>query len=180
MVTGPPGSGRSTALEVVALDLVRAGGRVAVVAPAGTLRDVPGLQWSVGHDGLRALLDELDCRTDPIDLVVDDLDDLDQSRPLDVELLARVVAPDAAGDVRLIASARTARAATAYREPFSRLRAGRRGVVLDPYEPGSADVFGRTLEWVLDPARPHARGRGALHDDQRVVAIQVADAGSRS
>ncbi|HEX7805913.1 MAG TPA: FtsK/SpoIIIE domain-containing protein, partial [Cellulomonas sp.] len=180
LVVGPPGSGRSTALEVVALDLVRAGGRVAVVAPTGTLRDVPGLQWSVGHDGLRALLDELDCRTDPIDLVVDDLDDLDQSRPLDVELLARVVAPDAAGDVRLIASARTARAATAYREPFSRLRAGRRGVVLDPYEPGSADVFGRTLEWVLDPARPHARGRGALHDDQRVVAIQVADAGSRS
>ncbi|HEX5332630.1 MAG TPA: FtsK/SpoIIIE domain-containing protein [Cellulomonas sp.] len=180
LVVGPPGSGRSTALEVVALDLVRAGRRVAVVAPTGTLREVPGLRWSVGHDGLRTLLGELDTRADPIDLVVDDLDDLDQSQPLDVERLARMVAPDATGDVRLIASARTARAATAYREPFSRLRAGRRGLVLDPHEPGSADVFGRSLEWVLDPARPHARGRGALHDDRQVVAVQVADAGSRS
>jgi S-DNA-T family DNA segregation ATPase FtsK/SpoIIIE len=52
--------------------------------------------------------------------------------------------------------------------------------VLDPHEPGSSDVFGRTLEWVLDPARPHARGRGALHDDRQVVAVQVADASSRS
>jgi S-DNA-T family DNA segregation ATPase FtsK/SpoIIIE len=180
LVVGSPGSGRSNALEVIAMALVRAGRRVAVVAPAGTLRDVPGLRWSVDHDGLRALLDELDACTDPVDLVVDDLDDLDQARPLDVEMLTRIVAPDATRDVRLIASARTARAATAYREPFARLRAGRRGLVLDPHEPGSSDVFGRTLEWVLDPARPHARGRGALHDDRQVVAVQVADAGSRS
>ncbi|PVU82136.1 hypothetical protein DDP54_02930 [Cellulomonas sp. WB94] len=180
LVVGSPGSGRSNALEVVAVGLVRAGRRVAVVAPAGTLRDVPGLGWSVGHDGLRALLDELETCTDAVDLVVDDLDDLDQACPLEVELLARIVAPDANRDVRLIASARTARAATAYREPFARLRAGRRGLVLDPHEPGSADVFGRTLEWALDPARPHARGRGVLHDDRQVVPVQVADAASRS
>ena len=179
LVVGSPGSGRSNCLEVVVLGLVRAGRRVAVVAPDGTLRDVPGLRWSVGHDGLRALLDELDDCTDPVDLVVDDLDDLDQAFPLDVELLARIVAPGATPDVLLIASARTARAATAYREPFARLRAGRRGLVLDPHEPGSADVFGRTLEWVLDPARPHARGRGVLHDDRQVVPVQVADAGNR-
>lgn len=180
LVVGSPGSGRSNALEVVTLALVRAGRQVAVVAPTGTLRCVPGLRWSVGHDGLRALLDELDTCTGPVDLVVDDLDDLDQACPLEVELLARTVAPDTGRDARLIASARTARAATAYREPFARLRAGRRGLVLDPHEPGSADVFGRTLEWVIDPARPHARGRGVLHDDGQVVAVQVADAAGRS
>ncbi|MGV8978052.1 MAG: FtsK/SpoIIIE domain-containing protein [Cellulomonas sp.] len=180
LVVGPPGSGRSNCLEVVALGLVRAGRQVAVVAPDGRLRDVPGLGWSVGHDGLRALLDELEASSDPVDLIIDDLDDLDQAAPLDVELLARVVAPGATRDIRLIASARTARAATAYREPFARLRAARRGVVLDPHEPGSADVFGRTLEWVLDPARPHAWGRGVLHDDRQVVPVQVIRVGGRS
>lgn len=180
LIVGSPGSGRSNCLQVIALGLVRAGRTVAVVAPDGTLRDVPGLRWSVGHDGLRALLDELGAGPEPVDLVVDDLDDLDQAAPLDVELLARIVVPGSTPDVRLIASARTARAATAYREPFARLRAGRRGLVLDPHEPGSADVFGRTLDWVLDSARPHARGRGVLHDDRRVVPVQVTDAGSRS
>ena len=176
LVVGSPGSGRSNALEVIAVGLVRAGRRVAAVAPPGALRAVPGLRWSVDHADIPALLDELEACPGPVDLVVDDLDDLDQARPLDVERLARVVAPDATCDVRLIASARTARAATAYREPLARLRAGRRGLVLDPHEPGSADVFGRSLEWVIDPTRPHARGRGALHDDTQVVAVQVARA----
>jgi S-DNA-T family DNA segregation ATPase FtsK/SpoIIIE len=178
LVVGPPGSGRSNALEVIAAGLVRAGRRVAVVAPPGALRAVRGLRWSMDHDGVVALLDELEAGAGPVDLVVDDLDDLDQARPLDVARLARLVAPDATGDVRLIASARTARAATAYREPLARLRAARRGLILDPHEPGSADVFGRSLDWVLDPALPHAHGRGALQDDRRVVAVQVARAGS--
>lgn len=174
LVVGSPGSGRSNALAVLAAGLARAGRRVAVAAPAGLLRSVPGLRWSVEPDEVTTMLDELEVCPGPVTLIIDDLDDLDQVRPLVVERLARLVGPDGPGDIRLIASARTARAATAYREPLARLRSGRRGLVLDPHEVGSADVFGRPLEWQVDPAHAHTRGRGVLQDGPHVVAVQVA------
>lgn len=233
LVVGPPGSGRTTALAVVASALVGAGRSVAVVADDAPLADVPGARWSVGSRELDDLLGRLEDAPGPVDVVVDDLDALEQSAPHLVERLVgwleragdgrrtpgvRSPGPGSPGMAspgmgspgaaspgmgspgmgsagtgpaprtglapvlreagtpgsRLVASSSTARAATAYRHPLAALRHGRSGIVLQPHEPGSAEVFGTAVEWALDPAHPHLPGRGVLVTGRDAVPLQVA------
>ncbi|WP_258726376.1 FtsK/SpoIIIE domain-containing protein [Cellulomonas sp. NS3] len=91
-------------------------------------------------------------------------------RPTGAPVPRDAVAPGS----RLVASSSTARAATAYRPPLAALRHSRRGIVLHPHEPGSAEVFGTAVEWALDPAHPHLLGRGVLVTGRDVVPLQVA------
>jgi len=178
LVVGPAGSGRTSTLTVIATGLIHAGRAVAVVSSDAALLAVPGARWASEPTGLAALLDTIAATgrragaagaDHDVDLVVDDLDVLEQSFPVEAERLASAV-----GRVRLIASARTARAATAYREPMARMRAIRQGLVLDPAEPGSSDVFGVDLARVTDPAHPHAAGRGAVVRGRLLTPVQVA------
>ncbi|WP_066582688.1 hypothetical protein [Cellulomonas timonensis] len=179
LVAGPPGSGRTTALAVLARGLLRAGRPVAVVGTDPVLIGVPGVRWASGPADVAALLDELSDAhrggLEGVDLLVDDLDVLDHLHPVEAERLAQASAARSTGlRVRLIASARTGRAATAYREPIARLRSVRAGLVLDPLEPGSGDVFGVDLATVVDPSRAHAAGRGALVHGRELTPAQVA------
>ncbi|HEY5516094.1 MAG TPA: hypothetical protein VIK12_07800, partial [Pengzhenrongella sp.] len=75
----------------------------------------------------------------------------------------------------LVAAAQTARAATAYRGALGALRSVRAGLILGPAEPGSGEVLGIGLDWVVDPAQPHAPGRGARQHGRDVTAVQVLD-----
>ncbi|MDM8084657.1 FtsK/SpoIIIE domain-containing protein [Cellulomonas cellasea] len=179
LVVGPAGSGRTTALAVLATGLLGAGRPVAVVGSDPALLGLEGPRWASAPEGLTALLDELAGAhregLEEVDLLVDDLDSLDQMHPVEAERLAQAAAARPGGlRLRLIASARTGRAATAYREPIARLRSIRAGLVLDPLEPGSADVFGVDLTTVVDPSRAHAPGRGALVRGRELTPVQVA------
>ncbi|RYV49833.1 FtsK/SpoIIIE domain-containing protein [Pengzhenrongella frigida] len=191
LVVGPPGSGRSTVLAVIAAALHEGGRPVAVIARDGPLRTfgdtaAPDRTVGFGPVAVARLLDGLPARTA---ILIDDLETLEQQSPGTDERLATLVSAGAAGrgshstaagvidttGVSVIASATTARAAIAYRGTLGALRGLRRGVVLTPGEPGSNEVLGVGLDWVVDPARPHAPGRGAVQHGRHLVAVQVLD-----
>lgn len=186
LVVGPGGSGRSTAVATIAAGLLDAGRPLAAVGrdPLPPTVDGAGVRLRSSFDPaeLGRLLDaaaRLLGGGEAIDLVVDDLDVLEQVRPVEHERLADLVLAHRLGAVGaagvLVASARTVRAAGAFREPLAGLRSGRQGIVLSPHEPGSAEVFGTPLDWVLDPDGGRAPGRGAVQRGREVLAVQVAD-----
>ncbi|MBC7551352.1 MAG: hypothetical protein H7269_10765, partial [Cellulomonas sp.] len=180
LVVGPPGSGRSTALATLATALVDAGCPVAVIARDGPLRGVGDARAAARTAGFTPatvgrLLDDLPAGAV---VLVGDLEALEQLSPATGDRLAALVT-DAGTGVRVIASASTARAAIAYRGTLGALRAFRRGLVLAPATPGSNEVFGVALDWVVDPARPHAPGRGVCQHGRDLAVVQVIDPGLR-
>lgn len=178
LVVGPGGSGRSSALATLALDLAEAGLRVALVARGGAVTDaarVTGLRCltTVEAAGLAAAA----TGTTPFDvLAVDDLDLVARSAvDLDDRLAAWVHATERGepGPV-VLASCRTDRAAAAYRGAVAALRGSAPTVVLSPGEPGSAEAAGADVAAASDPALPRHPGRGALVVQGCVVPVQVA------
>ncbi|MFD6092482.1 FtsK/SpoIIIE domain-containing protein [Oerskovia sp. NPDC060338] len=183
LVVGPGGSGRSSALLLL-LGYVLPTGRVRAVLS----RDLRLTQLAATHDGaghvvvacsfspfeaaeaLKLLSTDPPARGDVV--VVDDLDVLQQACPLEVEVLTELVR----AGVVLLASASTVAAATAHRGPLAEVRAARCGLVLRPGERGSADVFGASLDQVLDPGTGPA-GRAVAVRSGELVPVQVAFAG---
>lgn len=156
LVVGPPGSGRSTALRVLAR-AVAGGGAESGEDPDG------------GPDGTGADDEAADGGPDgPGPLVVDDLD---RAGP---EALAEVERELARGR-RVLASATTERAAAAYRGVLAELRSRGALVVLWPMLGPAAQVAGVSLRAVSDPRAPTAPGRGALVHRGAARPIQVAD-----
>jgi S-DNA-T family DNA segregation ATPase FtsK/SpoIIIE len=168
LVVGPAGTGRSTALAVLAR---HAPAEVLVVAADGPLAAHPRVVRS-GRGAFAALRDR-----PPAAVVVDDLDVLARASPELDDLLADWVLAAEAGDASapaVLASCRTDRAAAAYRGAVAALRACAAVVVLAPAEPGSADVAGADLAAVTDPARPRHPGRGVVVVRGAVTPVQVA------
>lgn len=170
LVVGPPGSGRSTALATITAGLLADDRRVLVVG-----RDGPLTAGELVHH-LRD--DRLPTDGDgrgPV-LVIDDVDLLvGREHELD-ELLAALVTAAEAGDPsvpRVVASARTDRAAAAYRGVLATLRASASVLVLSPAAAGSSDVAAG-LAPTVDPTRPTHPGRGTLVHRGRVTCVQVA------
>ncbi|WP_407341713.1 FtsK/SpoIIIE domain-containing protein [Pengzhenrongella phosphoraccumulans] len=177
LVVGPPGSGRSTALAVLTSALGDLGRPVAVIARDGPAREVGEGRAATRTVGfVPADIDRLLDGGLPAGtvLLVDDLEVLEQLSPATGDRLAALVT-DAGPGVRVIASASTARAAIAHRGALGALRSVRRGLVLAPAEPGSGEVFGVALDWVVDPAHPHAAGRGVCQHGRDLVVVQVLD-----
>ncbi len=190
LVVGPPGSGRSTALAVIAAALLDAGRPIIVIARDGPLRVLgaaraPATTCGFSPDAIGRLLATLPCEAV---VLVDDLDGLEQQTPAVAEQLAALVSgaddtvepagpagPSLGRAPVVVASAQTARAAMAYRGALGALRATRRGLLLGLAEPGSGEVLGVGLEWVIDPAHPHAPGRGARQHGRDLVPVQVLD-----
>ncbi|NMR19154.1 hypothetical protein HIR71_02780, partial [Cellulomonas fimi] len=193
LVVGPPGSGRSTALAVLAEELLAAGRPVAILARDGPLRrlgDARVPQSTCGFAVGRAM--ELLSRTAPGTVVlVDDLDALEQLAPTVADRLTSLVTTldlaSAAADAHdgadratgpltvVVGAAQTVRAATAFRGTVAALRGVRSGIVLSPGEPGSDDVFGSALAWHVDPVRPRAPGRGVRQHGSDLVPVQLLD-----
>ena len=145
LVVGPPGSGRSTALRVLA--------RAVAGCDAG-----PG-GADVGPDG------------DPGGAGPLVVDDLDRAGP---EVLAEAERALGRGR-RVLASATTERAAAAYRGVLADLRSRGALVILWPMLGPAAQVAGVSLRAVSDPRAPTAPGRGALVHRGAARPIQIAD-----
>ncbi len=108
-------------------------------------------------------------------LLVDDLDRVLRARPELDELLAGWLERAEAGEPApvLLASARTDRAATAFRGVLAALRQTAAVLVLSPLTQGSAEAAGLSLTAATDPAHPHRPGRGVLVRAGRTLPIQV-------
>ncbi|MGN6238311.1 MAG: hypothetical protein ACTHNI_01095, partial [Cellulosimicrobium cellulans] len=192
LVVGPPGSGRTSALVLLARHLAREGVLAAVVARDETLAAAAGPPTIVvrryAPADVGALLDAVAAGTrttarespqekvpedgppaPPGVVVVDDLDVLVQLCVVEGERLAAACRDG----LVLLASATTGGAASALRGPLADLRGVRTGVVLAPGERGSTEVFGGGLEWLAEPGRPRP-GRGVLVQGARLAPVQLA------
>ncbi|WP_277209644.1 FtsK/SpoIIIE domain-containing protein [Isoptericola croceus] len=182
LVVGPRGAGRTTVLRTVVRALAATGQLAAVVSRDAALRAEAGDHPATPSTpaAVRRLVEELSSRTrgsggaggraQPAHVVVDDLDALAQSCPVEVERLGTLVEEHG---LVLLASATTQGALMAHRGPLAELRALRTGVVLAPGGREADEVFGTPLGDVADlgPTRP---GRGALVTGGRPVPLQSA------
>jgi len=183
VVAGPPGTGRTTALHVLAhgwaargrhvmlltahmppLPAQDAAPGVVVVSPS----DAPGLLERAAHpgavsgDGAGSVL------------LVDDVDLLERGFPQLAAHLERMV-DDRGGGTRVVALATTSEhAATGYRGPVAAALRARQVLVLDAYGPAASDLLGPAAAVHTDPrARPP--GRGVLRRGRVLVRVQVHD-----
>jgi S-DNA-T family DNA segregation ATPase FtsK/SpoIIIE len=157
LVAGPPGSGRSTALAVIAHGLVQAGLPVVRLVDRGA-DPLPGVR-DLGPGDLVAATDLL---ADHTVLLVDDLDDLERTHP-------DLVLPPT---TRLVAAVTSASATHAFRGAVPALLRRRRVLVLDAHDPASAELVGPRAAWCVDPLRRPA-GRGVLVRGREAVVVQV-------
>ncbi|GIG22888.1 hypothetical protein Cch01nite_36120 [Cellulomonas chitinilytica] len=167
LVAGPPGSGRSTTLGVVADGLVRAGVPVVrlVDLACGPVVALPGVvDVDVSRGDARSVLDGPGRRT----VLVDDLDDLERAYPDLVDAWARW---SGAGCV-FVAATTSSAAVGAYRGLVPTLLRLRRAVVLDVHDAASAELVGGRAAWLADPADRPA-GRGVLVVGRTATPVQV-------
>ncbi|SET59736.1 FtsK/SpoIIIE domain-containing protein [Geodermatophilus poikilotrophus] len=166
LVAGPPGSGRTTALESCARHLATAG--VAVLHVVRSTRDAdgaPGRLWLEATDvaGWQTWLAEL--HGAPAAVVVDD-----SALLADSAVLGALPAAESVPDVVLVVAGTAAELSAAYRGPVPALRRRRSGLLLSP-GPGDADLLGIRLPRTPVPARP---GSGWLVVAGTAQRVQVA------
>jgi S-DNA-T family DNA segregation ATPase FtsK/SpoIIIE len=179
LALGPPGSGRSTALALLAYQLAALPGdrRVAISCPtrspvARNLRCV--FLPRDDQDHAVAILDSL-CNgpAGPPDVFVDDVDLLPDG-PLLAELETLLGRGSGADQVIALAATIDA-AASSFRGPLALARRAKTGVLLWPSGPHDGDVFGLRLQRrAHDPEPP---GRGWFARLGRGCRIQLADPG---
>jgi DNA segregation ATPase FtsK/SpoIIIE, S-DNA-T family len=178
LVVGPPGSGRSTALDAFARHCRAAGAAVLalVAAPALTPAGDPALTG--GTAPTAADIDQL-ARTDAAGLrawaaaapgrrtvvVVDDVGTLPD---VTADALTSLAHP--AGELVVLAAAGAPELAGAFRGPTVALRRSRTALLLRPAA-GDADLLGLRVPRTPLPARP---GAGWLVEGGAVTRVQVA------
>jgi S-DNA-T family DNA segregation ATPase FtsK/SpoIIIE len=169
LVVGPPGSGRTAALEALC-DRLRWDGVPVLRVGRGGL----GVDDSGGHDreqwlhpsdvsGLDSWIAGLDGRQGV--LVVDDL-----GPPAEEPAIAHLGGTEAAASVALLAAVGAGCLSSHYQGPVAALRRSRSGLLLCP-GPGDADLMGVRLPRTPVPVRP---GSGWLITGGAAERIQVA------
>ena len=168
LVVGPRGSGRTAALVTITRWAAGRGLLEAVVTRDETLRTAAGdARTCRPHpDEVRALVGGLG--RSPGWVIVDDVDALAQSCPVEAETLGAAMLDG----LTVIGSSTTQGALMAHRGALAELRGRRTGVVLSPSDRGAEEVFGVGLSDAAD-AGPPRPGRGALVADGRVVPVQL-------
>ena len=168
LVTGSPGSGRSTALDAFARHLRAAGARVlrlghaVSTAEAAEVIDLPSLD-PADDAGLRDWVAELD--GNPGVVVADDV-----GTPLESTALGALPPLGVRSGVVLIAAAAPGQLSGHYQGPIAALRRARTGLLLCP-GPGDADLLGVRLPRLPLPVRP---GSGWLVSGSVMDRVQVA------
>jgi S-DNA-T family DNA segregation ATPase FtsK/SpoIIIE len=168
LISGSPGSGRSTALEAFVQHLHAVGARVVRLGtPAGA--NAPSGQADPGwldpgdEAGLRGWVAELDGR--PGVVVADDV-----GAPLEWAALGALPIVGGRSGVVLLAAASPGQLSGHYQGPIAALRRARTGLLLCP-GPGDADLLGVRLPRLPLPVRP---GSGWLVAGSVLDRVQVA------
>ncbi|MCV2488630.1 FtsK/SpoIIIE domain-containing protein [Geodermatophilus sp. YIM 151500] len=178
LVAGPPGSGRTTALDAFTVHLAACGHPVlrvgrprhggvpsGAVRPGGPPRPGDAVTWAA-PDEVAAVSAWLQAREGrPGAVVVDDL-----GAPAAVPALGALPAAGEPAGVALLAAAGAADLAGHYAGPVSALRRQRSLLLLCP-GPGDADLLGVRLPRTPVPVRP---GSGWLAVGGQVLRVQVA------
>jgi DNA segregation ATPase FtsK/SpoIIIE, S-DNA-T family len=171
LVSGPPGSGRSTALRAFAEHLSSLGAAVLHIGrppgqrTAGAAADADGTLWLDPADeaGVTAWVAGRAGR--PGVVIADDV-----GAPAEFPVLTRLPAPGPGSGVVLLAAAGPGSLSTHYQGPVGALRRGRSGLLLCP-GPGDADLLGVRLPRTPLPVRP---GSGWLVSGAVIERVQVA------
>jgi len=167
LVSGPPGSGRSTALGAFEGRLRSRG--------VALLRIGRPVAWTVEENGGTPFLDPVDesgmsdwlaqRHGRPAVVIADDV-----GAPAEIPVLARLAAPGTGSGVALLAAGDPGQFSAHYQGPVAALRRSRSGLLLCP-GPGDADVLGVRLPRTPVPVRP---GSGWLVEGAAVTRVQVA------
>jgi len=166
LVSGPPGSGRSTALDAFTQHLRAVGAAVLRVGrPLGDPHSSPDVCWLEPDDeaGARSWLADLAGR--PGVVVADDV-----GTPAEWTALAALPAGGGRTGIALVAAASPGQLAGHYQGPIAALRRARSGLLLCP-GPGDADLLGVRLPRTPLPVRP---GSGWLITGGAMERVQVA------
>jgi S-DNA-T family DNA segregation ATPase FtsK/SpoIIIE len=169
LVSGSPGSGRSTALDSFARHLHARGARVLRVGhPAGSAEPADGAadpRWLDPGDetGLRKWVAELDGL--PGVVVADDV-----GAPVEWTALAALPGLGGRSGVVLLAAGNAGQLSGHYQGPIAALRRARTGLFLCPGQ-GDADLLGVRLPRLPLPVRP---GSGWLVAGATMDRVQVA------
>jgi S-DNA-T family DNA segregation ATPase FtsK/SpoIIIE len=173
LVTGPPGSGRSSALTAFARHLAATGtpllgiGRPPVQpeAPAASHLATVDVLWLDADDeaGTARWLAERSGR--PCVVLADDV-----GTPTEIPALMALPALGRSTGVLLLAAATAGQFTGHYQGPVAHLRRARSGLLLAP-GPGDADLLGLRLPRLPLPVRP---GSGWLATHGRLERVQVA------
>lgn len=177
VVTGPPGSGRSSTLRTLARGWAARGHPVVLVRVGTAPEDaVPGVEVL----GPAAAAEQLDRRVPtgataapaPV-VLVDDVDLVERQVPgMAARLEELLVGHPRVGHVVLATT--TEQAATGFRGPVAAALRCRQVLVLDARGPAAGDLLGPTAALHVDPHR-RPPGRGVLRDGHRLVRVQVHD-----
>ena len=170
LVAGPPGSGRSAALDAFAEHLLATGVPVLRIGrPAGDFAEPRSAQgvpmWADPGDpgAVTGWVERLGGR--PGVVIADDV-----GAPTDAPALACLRAPGATGRVALVAAASAGQLSAHFQGAVAALRRGRSGVLLCP-GPGDADLLGVRLPRASLPVRP---GSGWLVLGGTAERVQLA------
>ena len=167
-VTGPPRSGRSAALHLVARMASRAGLPADVVHVDGRSADPDATSEALRQAAGRSRDGQ------PVLVLVDDLTDLldrPDGAPVD-HLLLELLDLGRSAPIRVVAAAEADALARCYAESARRLRAGRGGLLLRP----DPDLHPGLLHTALPPHDDLVMeaGRGWLVTPERVTPLQLA------
>jgi S-DNA-T family DNA segregation ATPase FtsK/SpoIIIE len=167
LIAGPPGSGRTNALAVVLRQLPQS---AVVLGTAKLLKQVCEAN-SHKHYSLAGIPWQELISCPPGSLVIDDYDQLSGISPVDTESLVSAVQ---ANGGQVVVTIKTFNATVSTRGLINEMRHRRVGLVLNPCERGSEEIFGLGIPPPFNPPRP---GSGWLLDGDDIFRIQVAKYG---
>ena len=167
LILGPPRSGRSAALSLLASVAAAAGGQVIVLTPGGSqLAECPDIIQAVND--LVDLLSAAIAAEPPALVLIDDAEAVD-----DHDGRLKALAAASRPGLHIVAAGRADRLRTAYGHWTSEIRFSRTGVLLQP-TPLDGDLFAMQLP--TRPALPNIPGRGYLIQNGQPSIIQIAAA----
>ena len=165
LILGPPRSGRSAALMLLAEAATAAGGRVAALAPLGSpLAECPDIH--VASSDLGDFLSAAIAADPPTLVLIDDAETVD-----DPQGALKALATEGRPGLHIVAAGRADRLRTAYGHWTSEIRFSRTGVLLQP-TPLDGDLF--TIQLPTRPTLPSLPGRGYLIQNAHPSIIQIA------
>ncbi|MYG57247.1 MAG: hypothetical protein F4067_07170 [Acidimicrobiia bacterium] len=165
LILGPPRSGRSSALVLLAAAVAPAGGQVIALASEDSpLANSPDVVVATHLDEMLAAANSAD---PPILVLIDDAETVGDPNG-DLKALATESGPG----LHIVAAGRADRLRTAYGHWTAEIRFSRTGVLLQP-TPLDGDLF--TIQLPTRPALPSLPGRGYLIQNGQPTILQIAD-----